>query len=211
MKIIYLVLVYYVVVMGNTSLVLSDLTIEEEQQLFDALQLALINNSTNLYKLQEMFYPPGEVSPDTVVFNSTVTVNTISNPDNYSCDQDSFQFPAFKNVSNHYVRFDSFIDHFSVSNDALSSSQAKLTFYINSIEETIEWLEYISYFLIVAIVNIQLSPYSSSTSGHEHTLHLKVDKLEVMPCEHEYIKVMNSVLSWVSTCYIINYFTNVSI
>ncbi len=39
-----LVLVYFVVVMGNTSLVLSDLTIEEKQQLFDALQLALINN-----------------------------------------------------------------------------------------------------------------------------------------------------------------------
>ncbi len=198
MKIIYLVLVYYVVVMGNTSLVLSDLTIEEEQQLFDILQFALINDSTNLYKLQEMFYPPGEVSPDTVVFNSTVTVNTISNPNNYNCD------PAFQNISNHYVRDPGYyIDQFSVSNDALSSSQAKLTVYINSIKETIEWLEDVSYYLIVTIVNIQLNPYSSSTSGHEHTLHLKVDKLEVMPCEDEYIKVMNSVLSWVSTCYII--------
>ncbi len=79
--------------MGNTSLVLSDLdlTIDEKQQLFDVLQFALINDSTNLYQLQEMFYPPGVVSPDTVVFKSTVTVNTILLPDNsyYGC------YPAF--------------------------------------------------------------------------------------------------------------------
>ncbi len=48
MKIIYLVaiLVYYVVVMGNTSLVSSDY-INKQRQLFDALQLALINDSVS--------------------------------------------------------------------------------------------------------------------------------------------------------------------
>ncbi len=103
MKIISLVLVYYVVVMENTSLVSSDY-IDKKRQLFDALQLASshkINDSTNLYQLQEIFYPRGAVSQDTVEFTSIVTVNAILFPNNNSC---YYYSRAFKNSSNHYVR-----------------------------------------------------------------------------------------------------------
>ncbi len=115
--------------MENTSLVLSYLPIEEEQQLFGALHQALINDSTNLYKLQKLFYPPGEVSPDTVVLNLKVTVNTISNPDNKYCYSS-----AFVKSRNYYVR-SNFVDRFSVSNDAFSTT---LTAYINSFKGALE-------------------------------------------------------------------------
>ena len=194
MKIIYLVLVYYVVVIGNTSLVLSDY-IDEEKELIDALHLVLINNSTSLYELQKLFYPPGEVSPDTVVFNPIVTVNTI--PDNNSCN--GSRSPAFKKYDDHYVRnFNDSLstDHFSVSNDAFSNYQAKLKAYITSINVILEGLEYTSYHLIMTITNIQLSPPSDNL--YRYTLYLKVDKLEVMPCEYDYVDAMNFLLSWVS-------------
>ena len=120
--------------MSWSSLVSSDYI--DKQQLFDALQLALINDSTNLYKLQEIFYPTGGVSPDTVEFTSIVTVNTILFPNNNSCYYHDPQ--AFKNSSNHYVRniTATSIDQFSVSNDAFSNFQAKLTAYINSTRGT---------------------------------------------------------------------------
>ncbi len=189
-------MVYYVVVMGNTSLVLSD----KRRQLFDALQLALINDSTNLYRLQEMFYPQGEVSPDTVEFTSIVTVNTILFPNNNYC----YYYPrAFKNSSNHYVRniTATSIDRFSISNDAFSNFQAKLTAYVNSIKMILEGLEYISYHLIMTITNIKLSSSSNRHSYYQYELNLEVDKLEVIPCEDDYVEAMSSVLSWVSTAY----------
>ncbi len=140
--------------MENTSLVLSYLTIDEEQQLFDALQLALINDSTNLYKLQKLFYPPGEVSPDTVVITSFITVNTIS----HEARCDDHHPPtnhAFRNSSNYYVRNSNLpYDPFSVSNDPFSNSQAKLTAHINSINNTLDVLEYVSYHIIMTITNI---------------------------------------------------------
>ena len=193
-------MVNYVVVMGNTSLVLSDY-IDEEQQLFDVLQLALINDSTNLYKLQKMFYPPRKVSPYTVVFNSTVTVDTILFPHNTSC---GYENPAFKNSSDHYVRnIDATsIDQFSVSNDAFSDSQAKLTAYVNSITPLLVELESVSFYFILAVTSINMNSYSESpTRTYEYTLNLKVDKLDVMPCQYDYVEAMNSLLSWVSTAY----------
>ena len=183
--------------MGNTSLVLSDLTIEEKQQLFDALQLALINNSTNLFQLQQMFYPPREVSPDTVEFTSIVTVNEISITDETRCYP---RIDAFKNSSDlyYYVRNTDFnTDRFLVSNDAFSNFQAKLTDYVNSINETLEELEYVSYHIIMTITNMRWS--TPSIYLDFYVLNFEVDKLDVMPCEEDYVDAMSAVLSWVST------------
>ena len=93
-----------------------------------------------MFQLQQIFYPPGAASPDTVRFTSNVTVNKISITDETRC------YP-FKNSSDlyYYVRniTDSNTDQFSVSNDAFSNSQAKLTAYVNSISATLEVLEYV--------------------------------------------------------------------
>ncbi len=124
------------------------------------MQLALINDSTSLYQLQEIFYPTREVSPDTVEFIFVVTINTILLPNNNSCY--SYNNPwAFKNSSNHYVRYSPWSDHFSVSIDASSNAETKLTAYIDSIKEVLEGLEYTSYNLIMTITNMQLSSSSN--------------------------------------------------
>ena len=88
-------------VIENTSLVSSGY-INRRLHLFDALQLVLINDSATLYRLQQIFYPLGAVSPDTVELIPIVTVNTILFP--YYCDYHAIDPRAFKNSSNHYVR-----------------------------------------------------------------------------------------------------------
>ena len=180
--------------MGNTSLLSSCQNIKEEKQLFDALHHALVNDSTNLYKLQSLYNPPGKAMPDTVVINATVTIKKIYYDNIQYCDV--YDPAAFVNNSaeKKYVRG---WDRFTISNDALSNSNAKLADYIERNQDYIMMFDYVLYSLIINITDIKLFSPSSEYRSSIDQFNLQVDELEFMPCEYEFINAMEAVLSWV--------------
>ena len=186
--------------------------------LFNALEEALLNDTSNLIKLQLLFYPPGYFSGDTVeihICGCNFTVNSIKNEmvtpysitpySNYiywyhnTEDQSRSAFLKVKGGSKYYFANNSVTFHLSDNSD--SNEQFK-SFIVRSYLVVVQTFEYISFYLFYIITLVRFNHPEYHSPGHydnidQRTIKFYLNELERMPSYAEVIETLASLFSWV--------------
>ena len=183
--------------------------------LIQAFEDALRNDSSNLVKLQNIFYPPRSSPANTAVVtieggiivnnirkNSSESVEQCTNLDLH--DYDNCTRAAFVYDSGTYrLDIESDIDiNFLLTDDVNANSYSKLLSYISSgsIVPLLAMFDYVSLNLLntltfTPLLSTSISPDKFPYSSHD--INLDINDLDVMPSYADAVDALMSVLSWV--------------
>ena len=187
------------------------------EYLFTKLDGALSNNSQNLYRLHQVFYPSGRIQTGTVyvhirgcdftVGNITTTINNYYESPafikctsiKYDCVTQMLYCARIRDQDNDYYSLE-----FSLSDNEVLDSHSRLSNFITKYNYFFQYIDYISFELLNYMTFLQLKSndfYESQVDYGDTNnigISLSIDELHEMPSEHEVIKELTYVLEWVS-------------
>ena len=190
------------------------------EYLFTKLDGALSNNSQNLYRLHQVFYPPGRIQTGTVyvrirrcdftVRNITnTTINYYASPaftkctsiKYYDCVTQMLYCARIRDKDNN----DYYSIEFSLSDNEVLDSHSRLSNFITEYADFFQYIDYISFELFNYMTFLKLNSnnfYESQVhygdTSNNIEISLSIDELHEMPSEYEVIKELTYVLEWVS-------------
>ena len=173
----------------------------DSEYLFTILDSALLNNSQNLYRLHQVFYPADRIQTDTVYLfidgGCGFTVRNITD-----LDTANSWSPAFIECR---CETQSYCAHYSIEfslsvNEVLDSYSRLLNFItkFNYNYNIFQYIDYVSFELLSSLTLIQLSSMEPQQGGNYIEISLSIDELYEMPSESEVIEELPFVLEWVS-------------
>ena len=186
------------------SIIFSTQCLCREQALYDALDRALKNDSSNLFQLHYLFYPTGFVRADTmnkiIIPQCRLTVDNIS--DSNIDDRPAFidcgaTMCGYKRGKYCFNQTDTDII-FSLSGvDAGSNSEShsRLHSFISDFQPFLKSIDYTSFILFNILT---LSQLEKNDALNTISVFLEIDHLHIMPLHQDVIEELKSVLAWVS-------------
>ena len=158
------------------------------EAVFNALDKALRNDSSNLYELHRLLYP-GSFQVSTVqLFVFSFTVGNITDPSH------NHGTAGFIKCGSKYC-FNEKNLAFTLSVNEESNSHSRLLNYISEEKLYLEIFDYISYKLFSFLTHSQLYESILYESG---SINLAIDELQEMPEYSDVIADLESILGWVS-------------
>lgn len=181
-----------------------------ECALYEAMELALVEDKTNLIKLEKLFYPPTFIQTDTVevvidscdltVRNMTFSYRSnLENPGLHYCN--GICCGSGNNINGHCYCMGSDVLRFYISDNVNANSQSKLLNYISSREVQIfmNSTDILSMILFDQLTNSHLSLSNRRvTNSVRISLHIHELNLDTDPSHTELIDALSLLLSWVS-------------
>lgn len=200
--------ILFVVVLFEINPVSSQL---HKSELRKALENALVNDSSNLLALHDLFYPPATIVSDVTITldQCLVTVRNITGPHDVPFYGDK---PAFidcdivcggvgvycLNITTTQPYVDGSIQFF-LSGNANANSHSKLLSYIGSGIFSVMMDEYVSFLLFKVLTFSQLNLEENGKPWLQD-ISLSIDTLHLMPTYREVILELEYILIiWVST------------
>jgi hypothetical protein len=175
------------------------------QKLIVLFETALVNDSYNVWKLQQLFFNPDSMqSPEQVCLSVSVIVDTIANPAADYCDN----YGAFIKVNVDYEwHFDSYYElHQQVADDINDTSELATLMTKSGSTSMFYTMDPTFYSIMKSMSSsITLSiPYNSDDADYANDVNCAsieitiTTELDEMPCWDDAVYALRSVLMWVS-------------